>query len=199
MPIGLPMFKNVVLLALVLGLPIAFYVGVPLLPSLNAIPSAKSPVQISFPPSSLPFQFSVLGRAPAHKPMITNVKIFDLDRDGLPDVLVCDATINRVIWYRQIPKGNFEEHILGEVDLAAPCHVTPVDLDGDGHLDLVVAVLGSAFPTDDPVGKVVWLKNDGKQNFTTHVLLDDLRRVADVQAGDVSAAGQDRRPVFVYR
>src|SRR5439155_1869389 len=39
------------------------------------------------------------------------------------------------------------------------------------------------WPTNDHVGKVVWLENDGKQNFKTHVILDDLRRVADVQAG----------------
>jgi len=27
--------------------------------------------------------------------------------------------------------------------------------------------------TNDHVGKVVWLENDGKQNFKTHVILDD--------------------------
>ena len=101
---------------------------------------------------------------PRRRPLITNVQIVDLDRDGIPDVLACDAVLNRVVWYRQAPRP-VEGRVLGDVDLAAPCHVSAVDLNGDGDLDLVVAVLGSVYPTDEPIGKVVWLENDGKQKF----------------------------------
>src|SRR5436190_12349062 len=80
-----------------------------------------------------------------------NVQIVDLDRDGLNDILVCDAARNAVILYRQIPGGQFEERVLGD-NLKCPAHATVVDLDKDGDLDVVVAVLGSIFPWDELVG-----------------------------------------------
>lgn len=181
---------TVVLMILTLALPVAIYLGLPYLPALRQVPAAPSPVRTSFPASKLPLTKTTLGRAPAGRPLITNVQIVDLDRDGIPDVLVCDAVAHRVMWSRQAPRGTWQEHALGDVELPAPCHVTPADLDGDGDLDLVVAVLGSVYPSDDPIGKVVWLENDGKQHFTTHVILDDLRRVADVQVGDLNGDGR---------
>ena len=68
-------------------------------------------------------------------------------------------------------------------------HTCVVDLDGDGDLDIVVAVLGSVWPTDERVGKVIALINDGHLHFTTRILADDLRRVADVQSGDLDGDG----------
>jgi hypothetical protein len=171
-------------------LPVGIYVGVPLLPRLGAAREAQAPVQVTFPAATLPLTKSTLGREATGKPLITNVQIVDLDRDGLMDALACDAVLNRVIWYRQAPRGTWHENLLGDVELPAPCHVGAVDLDADGDLDLVVAVLGSVYPADEPIGRVVWLENDGKQNFTTHVVLDDLRRVADVQAGDLNGDGR---------
>src|SRR5262245_3757611 len=156
---------TVLLVACALALPVAILLGLPHVPALRKVPEAPSPVRVSFPASTLPFTETTLGRAPAGKPLITNVQIVDLDRDGIPDVLVCDAVLNRVVWYRQAPRGTWQERVLGDVDLPAPCHVAVADLDGDGHLDLVVAVLGSVFPADEPIGRVVWLKNDGKLNF----------------------------------
>lgn len=179
-----------VLLSIALALPVATAFVLPRLPVLGRIVPTKSPVQTSFPASTLAFEKSTLGRAPQGKPLITHVQIADVDRDEVPDVLVCDAGLNRVVWYQQDDPGLWNEHILGDVDLAAPCHVDVVDLDGDSDRDLVVAVLGSVYPADEPIGKVVWLENDGKQHFTTHVLLDHLRRVADVEAGDLNNDGR---------
>jgi FG-GAP-like repeat len=185
----------VILLGVALALPLAIALALPYIPAGRVVAPAPSAVRTSFTASTLPLTRSTLGRAPAGKPLITNVQIVDLDRDGLPDVLVCDAVLNRVVWYRQAPRGVWEERVLGDVDLPAPCHVCVADLNGDGHPDLAVAVLGSVYPTDDPVGKVVWLENDGRQNFTTHVVLDDLRRVADVQVGDLN--GDDKPDLVV--
>ena len=111
---------------------------------------------------------------------VANVQVVDFDRDGLNDILVCDTARNAVILYRQIPGGRFEERILAD-NLKCPAHATVVDLDKDGDLDVVVAVLGSIFPWDELVGRVVLLENEG-DHFTQHVLLDDVRRVADVEA-----------------
>jgi hypothetical protein len=179
-----------VLLSIALALPVTFAVVLPRLPALRRVEPAKTAVQTSFPASKLPLVQSVLDRAPQNKPLITNVQMTDLDRDGIPDVVACDAVLNRVVWYRQASRGTWEEHVLGDKDLAAPCHTSAVDLDGDGDLDLVVAILGSVLAADEPVGKVVWLENDGKQSFTTHLVLDDLRRVSDVQAADLTGDGK---------
>jgi hypothetical protein len=43
------------------------------------------------------------------RPQIAHVAIVDLDRDGLNDVLVCDALRNIVTWIRQAPRGTFTE------------------------------------------------------------------------------------------
>ena len=43
-------------------------------------------------------------------------------------------------------------------EVPAPCHTTICDLDMDGHTDILVASIGSFFPTDDKLGKVLWLK-----------------------------------------
>ena len=127
---------------------------------------------------------------------VANVQVVDFDRDGLNDILVCDAARNAVILYRQIPGGPFQERVLADA-LKCPAHATVVDLDKDGDLDVVVAVLGSIFPWDELVGKVVLLESEGDR-FTLHVLLDDVRRVADVEAGELNGDGAMDLTVAVF-
>jgi hypothetical protein len=121
------------------------------------------------------------------RPQITNVQITDLDRDGLPDVLVCDAAAHRVSWIRQAAPGEYVERTIAEVP--APAHVEPVDIDGDGDLDLVVADLGALFPDNRRIGSVIVLENDGASRFTVHPVAEGLARVADVRAGDLDGDG----------
>lgn len=140
--------------------------------------------------SPIPFTFSQLGADWQGDPRITHVCIHDLDGDGLQDVIVCEALRHRVLWFRQVGPGRWHEHLLAqERAVLAPAKTEPVDLDGDGDTDLLVAGLGSLWPTDDAVGMVAWLENDGQQTFTPHRLLEDLRRVTDVQAGDFDGDG----------
>jgi hypothetical protein len=122
------------------------------------------------------------------RPQISNVQIVDLDRDGLPDILVCDVIQNQVIWIRQFPRGVYTEIPVG-APIAAPAHVQAIDFDGDGDLDLVVASLGVLSPSNARIGAVVILENDGHQHFTNHVVADHIARVADVRAGDLDGDG----------
>src|SRR5262245_38535108 len=62
------------------------------------------------------------------RPQISNVQIADLDRDGLPDVLVCDVTRNQVTWIRQSPRGTYTEMPVG-ASIRAPAHVEAMDFD----------------------------------------------------------------------
>ncbi len=130
-----------------------------------------------------------IGAAYEGKPWISHVNIVDLDKDGLPDVLVCDDKALAVTWIRQVTRGKFEEITL-MADLRAPVHVEAVDMDGDGDLDLLVSCMGEVFPNNDKIGSVVILENDGHQHFTRHVIAENIARVTDIRAGDFDGDGK---------
>ncbi len=122
------------------------------------------------------------------RPMISNVQIVDLDDDGLPDILVCDAGRSQVSWIRQFPASTYTDYtVLG--DVLAPAHAEPTDFDGDGDLDVIVASLGELFPSNLRIGSVIILENDGNENFERHVVAEGLPRVADARPGDLDNDG----------
>ena len=122
------------------------------------------------------------------RPLITHVAVADLDRDGLGDIIVCDALRNRG---RLDPAGP-ARHVHRADDRQAsprPAHVEAVDFDRDGDLDLLVGALGFLFPNNTRVGSVLVLENDGRQRFTTRTLVDHVARVADARAADLDGDG----------
>jgi hypothetical protein len=135
------------------------------------------------------FRGQPIGAAVEGYPWIAHVRAVDLDRDGLVDVLVCDARKNQVAWLRQTAPGRFEEKPLA-LDVPAPVHVEAVDIDGDNDLDLLVASMGQIFPNNDQIGTILILENDGHQNFTRHVIAEHIARVTDVRAGDLDGDGK---------
>lgn len=130
-----------------------------------------------------------IGFASPGPPRIGSLEIVDLDLDGLPDVLVTDMLASRVGWIRQLPDGTYKEQWLGPV-LPAPAHVSAADIDGDGDLDILVACMGLLFPSNDRIGSVVILENDGRQNFTPRTIIDRIARVTDVRAADFNGDGR---------
>jgi hypothetical protein len=129
-----------------------------------------------------------IGQEFTEPPMISNLVTDDLDGDGLLDVLVCDAKNNFVSWIRQNPEGIFDEKILAD-NILAPAHSKVIDFDKDGDKDILVAVLGIIFPSNDKIGSVVILENDGKCNFRKHIIVENIARVSDVRAGDLDGDG----------
>ena len=129
-----------------------------------------------------------IGEAFQDPPRISYVEAADLDQDGLLDVVVCDCQSNRVTWIRQHPPGTFTEHVCS-TELTAPAHVQAVDFDRDGDLDLMVAVLGMLFPSNDRIGSVVVLENTGQMEFHQRVVVERIARVSDVRAGDLDGDG----------
>jgi hypothetical protein len=121
-------------------------------------------------------------------PLISYVEAADVDRDSLMDIIVCDCRGNFVSWIRQAPAGTLTETVLAD-DLVAPAHTQVLDFDGDGDMDIMVAVLGMLFPNNDKIGSVVILENDGKNKFRKHIAAEKIARVSDVRAADLDNDG----------
>jgi hypothetical protein len=129
-----------------------------------------------------------VGKTFKDPPMISNICTSDLDGDGLLDIIVCDAKSNSVSWIQQKPLGIFTEKDIA-TEMRAPAHVQVIDFDKDGDKDIIVALLGIIFPSNDKIGSVVILENDGKCNFTKRVVVEKIARVSDVRAGDLDGDG----------
>ncbi len=151
--------------------------------------SASPPVPAAQPAVALALRPQTIGTVPGQPPWIAHVCAVDLDRDGKTDLLACEAKDNTVVWLRQTAPGVFEEKVIGK-DLRAPVHAEVVDIDGDGDLDVLVASMSVVFPNNDRIGTVFILENDGHQNFTPHVVLENTSRVTDVRAADLNGDGK---------
>jgi uncharacterized repeat protein (TIGR01451 family) len=93
----------------------------------------------------------------------------DLDGDGDPDVLTTTATDNKIAWNENLDGlGNFGPTIVVSAGVSNSNFAYPVDMDGDGHLDILAPLASSQ--------NISWFKNtDGlgsfgaKQNITPNV------------------------------
>lgn len=87
------------------------------------------------------------------------VFVADINDNSRLDLLtVTDEDDDRVLWYENDGAGNFTQHTVGALDDGED--VFAIDLDQDGHMDVVGAALWGT--------EVAWYRNDGAQNFTRH-------------------------------
>jgi hypothetical protein len=151
---------------------------------------------IVFPASPLPFVLQESPQVSSSLPRITHVQIVDTDSDGVAEIIACDALQNRIVRLDRAADGSWRETTL-IADVGVPAHATFVDIDADGDLDCVVAVLGDILPSDAAVGRVE-LYRHGETGYDREVVLADVRRVADVQPGDFDADGDIDLAVAVF-
>jgi hypothetical protein len=139
--------------------------------------------------------WKVLGRVPhpAH------AEVVDLDRDGVKDILVAnlgsfkptELLLGSVVWLRGRRDGTFEPFTLLE-GVGRVADVQAADFNGDGKLDLVVAVFGW-----NDSGEICYLENQttdwSKPRFDRHVI-DSRHGTIHVPVADLN---KDGRPDFV--
>jgi len=128
-----------------------------------------------------------LGESSDVAPAVSHLRWTRLEPDADPVLLVCEMR-EGVVAAVDLRRNPRRRTVLAR--LRNPCRVEPCDLDGDGWIDLVVADLGSFFPNDHDLGRVVWLRRRPEsQAFEQIVLLSGLGRVADVRPADVDGDG----------
>lgn len=184
-----------VLIALAMGIPVGILALKPYVPSLRQSAEIFSG-GTQYPASRVGFEFRELGAAVTGLPLITNVQILDFDADGQNEVIACDAVGSRILLLKRQSDGSWEESVL-IADVSAPAHATVVDIDQDGDLDVLVSVLGNMLPDDGVIGRLELFERRGEQ-YVRHVILDNVRRVADAQVGDFDGDGDFDIAVAVF-
>jgi acyl-CoA thioesterase-1 len=125
------------------------------------------------------------------------IAVADFNRDGKPDLLGTARTTNKTVWFANSGKPATEPWKRTIIDdkTVAPTHGHPVDLDGDGDLDVLMA-FGIVAPVaaDSPEShQVAWYENIGKPGLGTewkkHLIADDFPQGFEAVAGDLDGDG----------
>lgn len=113
-----------------------------------------------------------------------NIRVVDLAGDNSTQVLVSEVLRGEVTWVR-----SKNDTVVLAQGLGQPVRTSVADMDRDGDKDILVSDIGSFFQTDDPVGRVLLLTNDGSNRFEQQVLLEGIGRVTCAENGDLDGDG----------
>jgi hypothetical protein len=121
------------------------------------------------------------------------IRAGDVNGDGKIDLLGTSRTGNLVVWYENPGKPGlpWRKHVIDK-DSPCPTHGHLVDMDGDGDLDVVMALGMLAGPGRADTNQVVWYENVGKPGKGTewkrHVI-GELGDAFEAVAGDLDGDG----------
>jgi len=123
----------------------------------------------------------------------TNILMADVNRDGRTDFVASRGHGKGVVWFEA---PDWKIHQIHPT-LTGPHSLAVGDIDGDGDTDVATCAKHDF--------AAVWFENDGKGNFTTHVIYNDQAaydvRLVDMDGDrdlDLLIAGQESRNVVWY-
>ena len=137
----------------------------------------------------------------ADVPETRTMRVADFDGDGDPDLLGTIRMKPEVVWYENKRAGGsvtWARHVIDDRS-RCPTHGNPVDMDGDGDLDVVMA-LGFMFDpaSKDPArstrredSQIVWYENDapGSGRWKRHVVQEKWDDAFEAVAADLDGDG----------
>ncbi len=128
-------------------------------------------------------------------------QIIDMDQDGDPDILYSNGDLmdtdpspkpyHGIQWLENDGKLNFTYH---DITRYHSCYrAVAADMDGDGDLDVVASSLYFDWKEHD-LPSLIWLENDGKQNFKRRRIAYSPSNLATIDVGDLDG---DQRPDII--
>jgi hypothetical protein len=128
-----------------------------------------------------------------HQGGATNIQPADVNGDGKMDFIATRGHQQGVIWFEA---PTWKIHGIHPT-LREPHSLAVADMDGDGDVDCATCAFGDS--------TCAWFENDGKGNFTTHVVGTD-QKAYDIRAIDMDndgdldllVAGQNSKNVVWY-
>jgi hypothetical protein len=125
------------------------------------------------------------------------MSVVDLDKDGDPDILHTNGDAfdyapansrpwHGVQWLENKGSLAFEVHRIG--DLSGASSPQAADVDNDGDLDVIVVSAYNEW-SDPTAQSLVWLENNGQQQFTMHDVASAPSHLVTLALGDFDANG----------
>ena len=125
------------------------------------------------------------------------VAFADFNQDGKPDLLGTSRTGNQIVWYANSGRPASEpwKKTIIDATTIAPAHGHPVDMDGDGDLDVVMsfgiaAGVDNRSPDSHQIG---WYENMGRSSsgaeWTKHTICASFPQGFEAIAGDLDGDG----------
>lgn len=125
------------------------------------------------------------------------IAVGDFNRDGKPDLLGTSRTGNQIVWFANSgqPAAEPWKKTIIDGQTLAPAHGHPVDMDGDGDLDVLMAYgIVAPVAADSPAShQVAWHENVAKPGQGTewkkHMIAGTFPQGFEAVAGDLDGDG----------
>jgi len=109
------------------------------------------------------------------------VHAVDINGEGYIDVIAC-SEYGEIKWYQNNGSGNFTKNEISTSLSLSPLSIYPADMNSDGNMDFIIGGSSSN-------GNIIWLENDGSENFTGRIIDNSVSNVYDFHSADIDNDG----------
>jgi hypothetical protein len=126
---------------------------------------------------------------------LLSINVSKIDNNDRIDILGAGSEI---VWWENNKSGNYIKHTIDDLKLSdslsfISTSIHPVDVDGDGDIDIVGNIYGVE---DTPealyleIGQLVWWENSGEGEFTKHIIVENTY-IITVYSGEIYGDGEE--------